>query len=163
MNSYGNTTKPNNRAPYAKNVIAVTSGKGGVGKSTVSVNLAIALAQRGFQVGLLDADVYGPNIPRLTQTDLERIKWNDDDKIVPSENFGIKIMSVALTTPAMDTPLVWRASVAISALTQFLEDVAWGDLDFMVIDMPPYPGNGNPPESGLDIEQGLIHFPLNAL
>jgi len=139
--NYGDTAAPNNRAPYAKNVIAVTSGKGGVGKSTVSVNIAIALAQKGYKVGLLDADVYGPNIARLTGTDLERIKWNDDDKIIPSENYGLKIMSVAHTTPTMDTPLVWRSSVAVSALMQFLEDVAWGELDFMVIDMPPGTGD----------------------
>ena len=139
--NYGNTAQPNNRAPYAKNIIAVTSGKGGVGKSTVSVNLAIALAQKGYRVGILDADVYGPNIPRLTQTDLERIQWNDDNKIVPAENYGLKIMSVALTTPAQDTPLVWRSSVAVSALIQFLEDVAWGELDFLVIDMPPGTGD----------------------
>lgn len=140
-NNYGNTATPNNRAPYAKNIIAVTSGKGGVGKSTVSVNLAIALAQKGYKVGLLDADVYGPNVPRMTNTDLERIKWDDDNKIVPSENYGLKIMSVALTTPTTDTPLVWRSSVAVSALIQFLEDVAWGELDFMVIDMPPGTGD----------------------
>ncbi|MCI4406871.1 MAG: Mrp/NBP35 family ATP-binding protein [Sulfuricurvum sp.] len=139
--NYGNSAAPNNRAPYAANVIAVTSGKGGVGKSTVSVNLAIALAQRGYRVGILDADLYGPNIPRLTNTDLEKIKWNDDNKIVPSENYGIKIMSVALTTPTSDTPLVWRSSVAVSALIQFLEDVAWGELDFLVIDMPPGTGD----------------------
>lgn len=139
--NYGNTAAPNNRAPYAKNVIAVTSGKGGVGKSTVSVNLAIALAQKGYKVGLLDADVYGPNVPRLTNTDLEKISWNDDNKIVPSENYGLKIMSVALTTPTSDTPLVWRSSVAVSALIQFLEDVAWGELDFLVIDMPPGTGD----------------------
>lgn len=139
--NYGNTAAPNNRAPYAKNVIAVTSGKGGVGKSTVSVNLSIALAQMGYKVGLLDADVYGPNIPRLTNTDLEKITWNDDNKIVPSENYGLKIMSVALTTPTSDTPLVWRSSVAVSALIQFLEDVEWGELDFMVIDMPPGTGD----------------------
>lgn len=139
--NYGNSANPNNRAPYAKNVIAVTSGKGGVGKSTVSVNIAIALAQLGYRVGLLDADVYGPNVPRLTQTDLERLNWNDQDKIIPAENYGIKIMSVALTTPAQDTPLVWRSSVAVSALIQFLEDVAWGELDFLVIDMPPGTGD----------------------
>lgn len=77
----------------------------------------------------------------MTQTDLERIKWNDDNKIIPSENYGIKIMSVGLTTPSMDTPLVWRSSVAVSALIQFLEDVAWGSLDFLVIDMPPGTGD----------------------
>ncbi len=139
--NYGNTSCPNNRAPYAKRVIAVTSGKGGVGKSTVSVNLSIALAQKGFKIGLLDADVYGPNIPRMIGTAHEKLQWNENDKIVPSENFGIKIMSVAMTTPSSDTPLVWRSSVAVSALIQFLEDVEWGDLDFLVIDMPPGTGD----------------------
>ncbi len=138
---YGHTAHPNNRAPYAKRVIAVTSGKGGVGKSTVSVNLAVALAQKGFSVGLLDADVYGPNVPRMLQVADEKLRWNEKDKIVPSENFGIKIMSVGLTTPTADTPLVWRSSVAVSALIQFLEDVEWGDLDFLVIDMPPGTGD----------------------
>ena len=138
---YGSTTNPNNRAPYAKNVIAVTSGKGGVGKSTVSTNLSIGLAQKGFKVGLLDADVYGPDIPRMTKTDHEKLKWGDNNKIIPSKNFGIKIMSVGLTTPSPDTPLVWRSSVAVSALIQFLEDVDWGELDFLVIDMPPGTGD----------------------
>ncbi|WP_456323880.1 Mrp/NBP35 family ATP-binding protein [Hydrogenimonas sp.] len=139
--NYGDTANPNNRAPYAKRVIAVTSGKGGVGKSTVSVNLSVALAQKGFKVGLLDADVYGPNVPRMTQTADEKLRWNDNNKIIPSENFGIKIMSVGLTTPSSDTPLVWRSSVAVSALIQFLEDVDWGELDFLVIDMPPGTGD----------------------
>ena len=139
--NYGSTLHPNNRAPYTKNIIAVTSGKGGVGKSTVSVNIAVALAQKGFKVGILDADVYGPNIPRMLGVELERIKWSESNKILPSENYGLKIMSVALTTPAQDTQLVWRSSVAVQALIQFLDDVAWGELDFMVIDMPPGTGD----------------------
>ncbi|MEA2028911.1 MAG: Mrp/NBP35 family ATP-binding protein [Campylobacterota bacterium] len=139
--NYGSTANPNNRAKYAKNVIAVTSGKGGVGKSTVSVNLSVALAQKGYKVGLLDADVYGPNTPRMLQVQDEKLQWSDNNKIIPSENFGIKVMSVGLTTPKSDTPLVWRSSVAISALIQFLEDVDWGELDFLVIDMPPGTGD----------------------
>lgn len=139
--NYGNTKKPNNRASYAKNIIAVTSGKGGVGKSTVSVNLSVALAQKGFRVGLLDADVYGPNTPRMLGLQDEKLQWNNEDKMIPSENYGIKVMSVGLTTPKNDTPLVWRSSVAVSALIQFLEDVAWGELDFLVIDMPPGTGD----------------------
>ncbi|MEF3191913.1 MAG: Mrp/NBP35 family ATP-binding protein [Campylobacterales bacterium] len=139
--NYGSTFNPNNRAPYAKKVIAVTSGKGGVGKTTVSVNLAVALAQEGFRVGLLDADVYGPNVPRMLGLSDERMRWGENDKIIPGENYGIKVMSVALTTPAPDTPLVWRSSVAVSALIQFLEDVDWGSLDFLVIDMPPGTGD----------------------
>ena len=139
--SYGSTARPNNRAPYAKNIIAVTSGKGGVGKSTVSTNLSIALAQKGYSVGLLDADVYGPDIPRMVGVEHEKLRWGDNDKIIPSENFGIKVMSVGLTTPSPDTPLVWRSSVAVSALIQFLEDVDWGELDFLVIDMPPGTGD----------------------
>lgn len=138
--NYGSTSKPNNRASYAKRVLAVTSGKGGVGKSTISANLAVALAQEGFRVGILDADVYGPNIPRILGVAHEKLQWSED-KIIPSENFGVKIMSVALTTPKADTPLVWRSSVAVSALIQFLEDVAWGELDFLVIDMPPGTGD----------------------
>lgn len=139
--NYGTTAKPNNRAPYAKNVIAVTSGKGGVGKSTVSANLAVSLAQKGFKVGLLDADIYGPDIPRLLGINDRTLKWSDDDKIIPSENFGIKVMSVGITTPTDDTPLVWRSSVAVSALIQFFDDVEWGELDYMVIDMPPGTGD----------------------
>ncbi len=139
--NYGSTQAPNNRAPYAKHIIAVTSGKGGVGKSTVSVNLAVSLAQMGFSVGLLDADVYGPNIPRMLGITQEKLQWGEDNKMIPSENYGIKVMSVGLTTPSSDTPLVWRSSVAVSALIQFLEDVNWGELDFLVIDMPPGTGD----------------------
>jgi len=134
-------TKKQLLCKFAKNIIVVTSGKGGVGKSTVSVNISIALAQLGYSVGLLDADIYGPDIPRMLQLQDEEILWSERDKMIPSENFGIKIMSVGLTTPTIDTPLVWRSSVAVSALMQFLDDVEWGDLDFLVIDMPPGTGD----------------------
>ncbi len=138
---FGHTARPNNRASFAKHVIVVTSGKGGVGKSTVTVNLAIALAQRGCRVGLLDADVYGPSIPRLMQINGERLRWNEDNKMLPAENFGIKVVSVGLTTPTIDTPLIWRSSVSTSALIQLLDDVDWGELDFLVVDMPPGTGD----------------------
>ncbi|MDQ1339779.1 MAG: ATP-binding protein involved in chromosome partitioning [Campylobacterota bacterium] len=139
--NYGHTKNPNNRLPNVRKVIAVTSGKGGVGKSTTAVNLAIAFAQAGYKVGLLDADVYGPDVPRMLGLDLEKMQWNDNNKIIPAENFGVKTMSVGMTTPRRDTPLVWRSSVAVSALMQFLEDVEWGELDFMFIDMPPGTGD----------------------
>lgn len=139
--TYGTFEKPNDRAKFAKYVIAVTSGKGGVGKSAVSANLAVALAQLGKRVGILDADVYGPDIPRLLNVRDETLKWNSNDKIIPAENYGVKIMSVGMTTPASDTPLVWRSSVAVSALVQLIEDVEWGELDFFVIDMPPGTGD----------------------
>lgn len=129
------------RATYSKSILAVTSGKGGVGKTTVAVNLAVSLAQLGYKVGILDADVYGPNVARMLGVESERLRWSDDNKIIPSENFGLKIMSVALTTPTTDTPLIWRSSVAVSALMQFLDDVDWGELDFLVIDMPPGTGD----------------------
>ena len=139
--SYGTTQTPNNRAPYAKKVIAISSGKGGVGKSTIAANIAVGLAQHGLHVGLLDADIYGPSIPRLFGVENERISWNDNNQMIPCENFGVKVMSVGLTTPRNDTPLVWRSSVAISALIQFLEDVAWEELDYLIIDMPPGTGD----------------------
>lgn len=139
--SQGTTNKPNNRAPYAKKILAVTSGKGGVGKTTVAINLAVAFAAQGKKVGLIDADMHGPNVPRMLGCMDEKLRWSDDDKMIPAENFGVKLMSVAMTTPEYDTPLVWRSSVAVSALMQFLEDVAWGELDLLIIDMPPGTGD----------------------
>jgi ATP-binding protein involved in chromosome partitioning len=129
------------RAPWARNVVIVTSGKGGVGKSTVAVNLASTFAQRDWRVGLLDADVYGPSVPRMLQLEDERLRWNDDNRIACAENFGIKVMSVGMTTPTPDTPLAWRSSVATSAMIQLLEDVDWGELDLLVVDMPPGTGD----------------------
>jgi ATP-binding protein involved in chromosome partitioning len=129
------------RGSFARNVLIVTSGKGGVGKSTISVNLASAFAQLDWRVGLLDADVYGPSIPRMLQLEDARLEWNDENRIVCAENFGIKVMSVGMTTPTLDTPLIWRSSVATSALVQLLDDVEWGTLDLLVIDMPPGTGD----------------------
>jgi ATP-binding protein involved in chromosome partitioning len=139
--SFGHSARPNDRAPWAKNILIVTSGKGGVGKSTVAVNVASVFAQRDWKVGLLDADVYGPSVPRMLQVDDERLTWNEQERIVCAENFGMKVMSVGMTTPTPDTPLVWRASVATSALIQLLEDVDWGELDALVVDMPPGTGD----------------------
>ncbi len=139
--TYGTFEKPNDRAKFAKHVIAVTSGKGGVGKSTVSANLAVALAQAGKRVGILDADIYGPDIPRLLNIRQETLNWGANDKIIPSDNYCVKIMSVGITTPTPDTPLVWRSSVAVSALVQLIEDVEWGELDYFIIDMPPGTGD----------------------
>jgi ATP-binding protein involved in chromosome partitioning len=122
-------------------VLIVTSGKGGVGKSTIAVHLASAFAQLNLRVGLLDADVYGPSIPRMLQLEDERLRWNEAGRIVCAENFGIKVMSVGMTTPHADTPLIWRASVATQALVQLLDDVDWGELDLLIVDMPPGTGD----------------------
>jgi ATP-binding protein involved in chromosome partitioning len=138
---FGSFERPNHRAAFAKNVVIVTSGKGGVGKSTVAVNLASVYAQRDWRVGLLDADVYGPSIPRMLQLEDERLRWNDAGRIEVAENFGIKVMSVGMTTPTPDTPLIWRSSVATSAVIQLLDDVDWGELDVLIVDMPPGTGD----------------------
>lgn len=127
----------------ARRTLLFTSGKGGVGKSTIAVNVASALARRGLSVGVLDADVYGPSVPRLLGLEGERVRWSDGphSQMLPAENFGLKVMSVGLTTPESDTPLVWRSSVAVSALRQLLTDTAWGQLDVLVIDAPPGTGD----------------------
>jgi len=138
---FGSFSKPNDHAPFARHVVLVTSGKGGVGKSTVAVNLASVYAQRDWRVGLLDADVHGPSIPRMLSLTEEELRWNDADRIQVAENFGIRAMSVGMTTPTADTPLIWRASVATSAMIQLLDDVDWGPLDVLVIDMPPGTGD----------------------
>lgn len=139
--AFGHTAAPNDRAPWARHVVVFTSGKGGVGKSTVAVNVANALAQRGLAVGLLDADVHGPSVPRMLQLAGERVSWGPDGKMVPLENFGLRVMSVGLTTPEADTPLVWRSTVATAAIVQLLEDVAWGPLDVLAVDLPPGTGD----------------------
>lgn len=137
----GHSARPNNRAPFARYSVLFTSGKGGVGKSTVAVNTAVALAQQGLRVGILDADVYGPSVPRLLMLHEERLQWGEGDQMIPAENFGVKAMSVGFTTPESDTPLAWRSSVATSAIVQLIEDTAWGALDVLIIDAPPGTGD----------------------
>ncbi|WP_338729277.1 Mrp/NBP35 family ATP-binding protein [Haladaptatus sp. DJG-WS-42] len=125
--------------PNVKNIIAVASGKGGVGKSTVAVNLAAGLSQMGARVGLFDADVYGPNVPRMVGSD-ERPKATAEEKIVPPEKFGMKLMSMAFLT-GQDDPVIWRGPMVHKLLTQLWEDVEWGHLDYMIIDLPPGTGD----------------------
>lgn len=128
--------------PGIKNTIAVASGKGGVGKSTVAVNIAVALAEKGFKVGLIDADIYGPSIPLMFDlTGKPGItKVGDKNKLVPMEKYGVKVMSIGFLMEA-NTAVVWRGPMASSALKQFMADVVWGDLDFLLFDMPPGTGD----------------------
>jgi ATP-binding protein involved in chromosome partitioning len=121
--------------PNVKNVIAVGSGKGGVGKSTVSVNLAVALAQAGAQVGVLDADITGPNIPMMLGVDGQP-KASPNNKITPLERHGVKCISIQFFVPE-GQPIVWRGPLVGGAIQQFLRDVEWGDLDYLVVDLPP--------------------------
>jgi ATP-binding protein involved in chromosome partitioning len=124
--------------PGVKNVIAVSSGKGGVGKSTVAVNLACALQASGAKVGILDADVYGPNVPLMLGVKGQpEVK---DKKIQPFVQYGLQIMSMALLV-AEDQPVIWRGPMLHSAVRQFLFDVAWTDLDYLVVDLPPGTGD----------------------
>ncbi len=129
------------RAPIhgVKNIIAVASGKGGVGKSTFSVNLAISLAQQGKKVGLLDADLFGPSVPTMMGIN-KKPDVTMKNKIVPIEKFGIKLMSLGFLIPE-DTPVIWRGPVVMQVITQFLKDVDWGELDFLVVDLPPGTGD----------------------
>ncbi len=142
-NTSSNRKDPKSVLPNVKNIIAVVSGKGGVGKSTVSANLAIALAQGGAKVGLMDADIYGPSVPMMFGVRGERPKMQDvggKGMIVPMEKFGIKFMSIGLLVNEKDA-IVWRGPMASSAIKQFVTDVLWGDLDYLVIDMPPGTGD----------------------
>ena len=121
--------------PGVKNIIAVVSGKGGVGKSTVSVNLAVALAQAGASVGLLDADITGPNIPLMMGVEGQP-KASPNNKITPLERHGVKVISIQFFVPE-GQPVVWRGPLVGGAIQQFLRDVEWGELDYLVVDLPP--------------------------
>jgi ATP-binding protein involved in chromosome partitioning len=130
-----------------RNAIAVGSGKGGVGKSTVSVNIAVALAQSGARVGLLDADIYGPNTP--TMLGVEKLPPPNGPKLVPAQAYGLKMMSMGLLVKP-GQPLIWRGPMLNSAIRQFLGDVEWGELDYLIVDLPP--GTG---DAALSLAQAL--------
>jgi ATP-binding protein involved in chromosome partitioning len=136
-------TDPGTVLPKVKNIIAVVSGKGGVGKSTVAANLALALSQSGAKVGLLDADIYGPSVPIMFGVRGERPLMMDIDgkgMIAPLERYGIKLISIGLLVDEKNA-VVWRGPMASSAIKQFVTDVYWGELDYLVVDMPPGTGD----------------------
>lgn len=140
-----NSNRKDNKSvlPGVKNIIAVVSGKGGVGKSTVAANLALALAEGGASVGLMDADIYGPSVPIMFGVRGERPlmqEINGKGMIIPLERFGIKLMSIGLLVDDKQA-VVWRGPMASSAIRQFITDVSWGELDYLVIDMPPGTGD----------------------
>src|SRR5947209_13732464 len=136
--SPGQQTQPKIPIAGVSNLIAVGSGKGGVGKTTVAVNLAIALSQMGHHVGLLDADVYGPNVPLMMGT--SQTPSAVGERIQPLEKYGVKLMSMGFLSPG-DKPLVWRGPMLHSVIQQFLRGVDWGQLDYLVIDLPPGTGD----------------------
>ncbi len=131
---------PQPTMPNAKYIIAVASGKGGVGKSTVAVNFAIALAQTGAKVGLLDADIYGPNVPMMTGTEGKQMTGAPSGKITPIEKYGLKIMSIGFANQG-DAAVIWRGPLVGRMIQQFLTDVEWGELDYLIVDMPPGTGD----------------------
>jgi ATP-binding protein involved in chromosome partitioning len=125
--------------PGVRRVIAVSSGKGGVGKSTVATNLAVALARRGTRVGLMDADVYGPDIPMMFGVH-SRPRVTRDERVVPLEAHGVKLMSIGFLLDE-DTPAIWRGPIVMGIIRQFLQQVDWGELDYLVVDLPPGTGD----------------------
>ncbi len=130
-----------------KNTILVMSGKGGVGKSTVSANLATGLVKRGYTVGVIDGDIHGPNMPKVLGVEDNELMVDEDRNIVPIESMGgkLKVVSVSFMLESQDTPVVWRGPVKHQIMNQFVKDVSWGDLDFLVVDLPP--GTGDEPLS----------------
>lgn len=131
--------KSRDLAPGVKNIIAVASGKGGVGKSTTALNVAISLGLQGLKVGILDADIYGPSLPRMIGVN-EKPKSTDGKTLEPIQKYGLKCMSIGFLVPE-DTPTIWRGPMVMSALEQMLKDVVWGNLDALVVDMPPGTGD----------------------
>jgi ATP-binding protein involved in chromosome partitioning len=135
----GSPMSKQSEIPGISAVIAVASGKGGVGKSTTALNLALGLRDLGLRVGLLDADIYGPSVPRLTGI-REKPRLNDDKKMIPIQRFGLAIMSIGFLVEE-ETAMIWRGPMVMSAITQMLRDVLWGTLDILVVDMPPGTGD----------------------
>lgn len=121
-----------------KNIVAVASGKGGVGKSTVAVNLAVALAETGAKVGIMDADIYGPNVP--TMMGVKQLPPPVNKKLIPAENYNVKVISIGFLVK-MGQPLIWRGPLLHSTIKQFLVDVEWGELDYLIVDLPPGTGD----------------------
>lgn len=139
--AFGQPAFTRRRVEGVKNLIAVGSGKGGVGKSTVAANLAVALLKFGYRVGLLDADIYGPSVPTLLGVKGERIHVDERNRLIPVEKYGLKVLSIGFLLPSEDTPVIWRGPMLMKALTQFLFDVNWGELDFLILDLPPGTGD----------------------
>ncbi|MDP9266990.1 MAG: Mrp/NBP35 family ATP-binding protein [Acidobacteriota bacterium] len=141
--SHSHAGAPPQRGPQpiagVENIVAVGSGKGGVGKTTIAVNLAIALAKLGHKVGLLDADVYGPNVPLMMHTNAQP-RVVGENRIEPLENYGVKLISVGFLNPG-DKPLIWRGPMLHQMIRQFLQQVDWGTLDYLVVDLPPGTGD----------------------
>jgi ATP-binding protein involved in chromosome partitioning len=127
------------QVPGIRNIVAVGAGKGGVGKSTTSVNLAVALAQKGARVGLIDGDVYGPNIPQMLGL-TEAPEVSPEKRILPPQALGIKVISMGMLVPP-DQPIIWRGPMLHGAVQQFMRDVEWGELDYLVVDLPPGTGD----------------------
>src|SRR6202008_2720329 len=121
-------------------IVAVASGKGGVGKSTVAANLALGLKANGLAVGVLDADIYGPSMPRMLGIGGRQPQSRDGKVLQPLENYGLRVMSMGFLVPE-DTPMIWRGPMVMSALQQMLRDVTWGETDIMIVDMPPGTGD----------------------
>jgi len=130
--------------PRIKHKIAVLSGKGGVGKSTIAVNLACSLASSGRKTGLLDVDLHGPSVPKMLGLQGAKIEI-EAEKMLPVEFGGLKVMSIGLLTPKTDDPLIWRGPIKANVIRQFLEEVEWGELDYLIVDCPP--GTGDEPLS----------------